>query len=179
MGPVPSKSIGQRSETRTRSPIANLVAGSMIGSGIFITPGPVAEHLPGVGWPLLGWFLGGAVAFFIGRVFGRSFASIIIGEEKLVYWEDQLKERTRFVHILLFQAVVPSEIPGYLLGTLRYRFVLYLTALGITELPYAIATVYLGESFLEGESTTFIVLGIGAIVVSVLLWARARRRITA
>ena len=144
---------------------------------------PVAISAWGTGICLallwLGWFLGGAVAFCIGRFLGRSVASSIIGEDKIVYWQDQLRERTRFVHILLFQAVVPSEIPGYILGILRYRFVLYLTALGITELPYAIATVYLGESFLAGESTTFIVLGIGAIVVSVLLWARARRRITA
>jgi len=39
-----------------------IVAGSMIGSGIFITPGLVAGRLPGMLWPLSTWILGGAVA---------------------------------------------------------------------------------------------------------------------
>jgi len=34
-----------------------LVAGNMIGAGIFITPGIVAGYLPGVIWPLVAWLL--------------------------------------------------------------------------------------------------------------------------
>ena len=116
-----------------------------------------------------GWFLGGIASYCIGRFFGRSVASAIIGDEKIAAWETQVSERTRFIHVLLFQAVVPSEIPGYVLGILRYRFLLYLAALGITELPYAIATVYLGESFLKGESAVFILVGIGAIALAAVV----------
>jgi uncharacterized membrane protein YdjX (TVP38/TMEM64 family) len=122
-----------------------------------------------------GWFLGGVASYCIGRFFGRSVASIIIGEEKIANWEGQVGERTKFIHILLFQAVVPSEIPGYVLGILRYRFLFYLTALGITEIPYAIATVYLGESFLQGESTVFILVGVGIIVLAAFLLQIHRR----
>ena len=86
-----------------------------------------------------------------------------------------VSERMRFIHVLGFQAVVPSEIPGYLLGTLHYRFLYYLAALGITEIPYAIATVYLGESFLRGNSAVFIVVGIGLIVLAALLLHIHRR----
>lgn len=148
-------------------------------SSAVLAPVAISAWGPGACLALLwlGWTLGGIVAFCIGRFLGRSVTSAIIGEDKVTYWENQVRERTRFVHILLFQAFVPSEIPGYVLGILRYRFVLYLMALGITELPYAIATVYLGESFLEGESTTFILLGIGVIIVAVFLWMRARPRI--
>ena len=39
-----------------------LVAGNMIGAGIFYTPGLVAGHLPGMLWPLLAWGLGGLLA---------------------------------------------------------------------------------------------------------------------
>jgi uncharacterized membrane protein YdjX (TVP38/TMEM64 family) len=122
-----------------------------------------------------GWFLGGVASYCIGRFFGRSVASIIIGEEKIANWEGRVGERTKFIHILLFQAVVPSEIPGYVLGILRYRFLFYLTALGITEIPYAIATVYLGESFLQGESTVFILVGVGIIVLAAFLLQIHRR----
>ena len=117
----------------------------------------------------LGWCLGGIVSFCIGRFLGRSAVSKIIGEEKIAGWRNTVNERTKFVHILLFQAVVPSEVPGYLLGILRYRFLLYLAALGITEVPYAIATVYLGESFLEGQSAVFMLVGIGFIVLAASL----------
>ena len=123
----------------------------------------------------LGWCLGGIVSFCIGRFLGRSAVSKIIGEEKVAGWRDAVNERTKFVHILLFQAVVPSEVPGYLLGILRYRFLLYLAALGITEIPYAIATVYLGESFLEGQSAVFMLVGIGLIVLAASLLHIHRR----
>ncbi len=123
----------------------------------------------------LGWCLGGIIAFYIGRWLGRSAVSIIIGEQTLADWQNLVSERTRFIHILLLQAVVPSEIPGYLLGILRYRFPLYLTALGLTEIPYAVATVYLGESFLRREKTVFIMVGIGLIVLAAFLFQIHRR----
>lgn len=123
----------------------------------------------------LGWLLGGIASFCVGRYLGRSVASALIGEEKIASWQRQVKGRTRFVHILLFQAAVPSEVPGYVLGILRYRFLLYLLALAITELPYAIATVYLGESFLKGQSVVFILLGIGVIVASAFVFQLYRR----
>lgn len=118
----------------------------------------------------LGWLLGGIVSFCIGHFFGRTAVSMLIDEEKLAGWERELSERPRFIHVLLFQAAVPSEIPGYVLGILRYRFTLYLLALAITELPYAIAAVYLGESFLEGESALFILLGVAVILSGVFLF---------
>ena len=123
----------------------------------------------------VGWLLGGIVSYCIGRYLGRSAAAAIIGEETVGNFQDMVSERMRFRHVLLFQAVVPSEIPGYLLGMLRYPFFLYMTALGITEIPYAIATVYLGESFLRGNSIVFIVVGIGLIVLAALLLQIHRR----
>jgi len=138
---------------------------------IFWTEGLISEA------PLLGMLVFVLLAMLSAMVafFSRSVVSMIIGGEKLTNWENQVSERTKFVHILAFQAIVPSEIPGYLLGMLRYRFLLYLTALGITEIPYAIATVYLGESFLRGESTIFIMVGIGIIVLAVVLFQIHRR----
>jgi uncharacterized membrane protein YdjX (TVP38/TMEM64 family) len=123
----------------------------------------------------LGWLLGGILSFCVGRFLGRSVVGMIIDEQKIAGWERELGERSRFMHILMFQAAVPSEIPGYVLGILHYRFPLYLAALALTEIPYAIATVYLGESFLEGESTVFILLGIAVIVLGVFLLQGIRK----
>ncbi len=71
---------------------------------------------------------------------------------------------------------MPSEIPGYVLGTLRYRFWLYLAALAIAELPYALGTVYLGASFLERESVTLILVGVVGVLVSVFAYRLYRDR---
>ncbi len=123
----------------------------------------------------LGWLLGGMLSFGIGRFLGRPVVSMIIDEKKIDGWQRELGTRARFIHVLMFQAAVPSEIPGYVLGMLRYSFPLYLSALAITELPYAIATVYLGEAFLEGDSTVFILLGITVIVLSMFLFQGIRK----
>lgn len=121
----------------------------------------------------LGWLLGGIASFCIGRFLGRRVAAMLIGEEKIAGWQSQVGERARFTHILLFQAAVPSEIPGYVLGILRYRFSFYLTALAITELPYVIGVIYLGDSFLKGEGTLIIVLGVATVLLG-LMWIRLR-----
>jgi APA family basic amino acid/polyamine antiporter len=48
-----------------------LVAGNMIGAGIFITPGFVAGYLPGVIWPLVAWLFGGLLALCGAAVYGE------------------------------------------------------------------------------------------------------------
>jgi APA family basic amino acid/polyamine antiporter len=53
-----------------------LVAGNMIGAGIFITPGFVAGHLPGLFWPLLAWILGGLLALCGAAVYAELGARI-------------------------------------------------------------------------------------------------------
>ncbi|MGI9326626.1 MAG: TVP38/TMEM64 family protein [Pseudomonadales bacterium] len=123
----------------------------------------------------LGWFLGGAMSFCIGHYLGRGVAARLIGEDKIAHWESLLNRNTRFIHILLFQAAVPSEIPGYVLGILHYRFDRYLMALALTEVPYAIATVFLGDSFLKGRSALFISLGLAVIALTALLFRKLRR----
>lgn len=83
----------------------------------------------------------------------------------------QAGELRPITHVLLFQAFVPSEIPGYVLGTLHYRFCWYVVALAITELPYAVVTVYLGESYLRGNRLIFISLG-SLVVIAALVAGR-------
>jgi APA family basic amino acid/polyamine antiporter len=53
-----------------------LVAGSMVGAGIFLAPGLVAGHLPGVAMPLLAWMLGGLLALCGAMVYGELGARI-------------------------------------------------------------------------------------------------------
>jgi uncharacterized membrane protein YdjX (TVP38/TMEM64 family) len=76
--------------------------------------------------------------------------------------------RLRFPTVLLFQLALPSEVPGYVLGTLRYPFWRYLAALAIAELPFAIGATYLGWSFLRGSYLLLLAAGAVGIALSAL-----------
>lgn len=58
-----------------RTDAAWLVAGNMIGAGIFITPGLIAERLQG-GWSLVAWLVGGLFALAGAAVYGELGARI-------------------------------------------------------------------------------------------------------
>jgi uncharacterized membrane protein YdjX (TVP38/TMEM64 family) len=117
----------------------------------------------------LGWILGGACAYNIGRYLGRAVVGALAGTAALARFEHRLHADTPFALILLFQLALPSELPGYLLGMLRYPLPKYLLALAIVELPYAVGTTYLGSSFLHGKA--MVIVGIGVLGVAVSIWA--------
>jgi uncharacterized membrane protein YdjX (TVP38/TMEM64 family) len=117
----------------------------------------------------LGWMLGGLCAYGIGRYLGRPVVSALAGKAALERFEHRLQANTPFAVILLLQLALPSELPGYLLGMLRYPLSKYLLALAIVELPYAVATTYLGASFLEGNA--IVIVGIGIVGIAVSIWA--------
>ncbi len=118
----------------------------------------------------IGWLLGGVASYCIGRFLGPRVAAMFAGDERLAVWQTTVSTRTKFVHVLLFQATVPSEIPGYVLGTLRYSFTRYLLALAITELPYVAGVVYLGDSFLRGDAWLMAVAGMAVLLLAAILF---------
>ena len=126
----------------------------------------------------LGWVLGGIVAYSLSRFLGRRVVTALTSGEALAYG-DRISARAPFRLVLLFQLGLPSEIPGYVLGVLRYPFVTYLAALALAELPYAVATVYLGDSFLERRGVLLIGIGLAVVGLSVLAFRSLHRRLNA
>lgn len=125
-----------------------------------------------------GWLIGGALSYAIGRSFGRGVVTSLVGSEKMDRYERQIEKVVGFPQLLILQLALPSEIPGYFAGMLRFRVRTYLAALAIAELPFALGAVYLGESFLRGNFLLLILLGITGILLS---WSAAtllHRRMT-
>ncbi len=61
--PAPDRHPGDRLERRLSLQDATLlVVGSTIGSGIFLTPGGIAELLPHASWILAAWMIGGLLS---------------------------------------------------------------------------------------------------------------------
>ena len=124
----------------------------------------------------LGWILGGIIAYSLSRFLGRRVVTALTSGEALSYG-DRISARASFRLILLFQLGLPSEIPGYVLGVLRYPFLAYLAALALAELPYAVATVYFGDSFLERRGVLLIAIGLAVVGLSVLAFQSLHRRL--
>jgi len=97
--------------------------------------------------------LGGTGSYVIGRVFGRPVVQWLGVGPLLARNEELVSCRTPFAFAFLLQAGVPSEVPGYLFGLGRYPYVRYLTSLGLAELPYGFATVYLGAGIVQRRTT--------------------------
>ncbi len=132
---------------------------------------PVAVYTWGMPMSLallwIGWIAGGALSYAIGRAFGRPILSWAVSAATLQKFESHVHRDMPFFVVVLFQVAVPSEIPGYLLGTVGYRFDRYLLALAIAELPIAAATILLGESVVASRFWTMWLGGAVLLVVSV------------
>jgi uncharacterized membrane protein YdjX (TVP38/TMEM64 family) len=126
----------------------------------------------------LGWILGGLCSYALSRYLGRRVVNVLGSQTALERYETSISRRAPFALVLLFQMAVPSEVPGYLLGLARYHFWKYLAALALSELIYAVATTYLGASFIEGRTSTLIILGAGLAVFAGAALHMLHRRIT-
>ncbi|MBI3896180.1 MAG: VTT domain-containing protein [Acidobacteria bacterium] len=134
---------------------------------------PVGVYVWGKATSLLllwvGWILGGVCAYTLSRYLGRPIMKALSSGKALERYEDRISHRAPFSLVLLFQLAMPSEVPGYLLGFMRYHFWKYLGALALAELPYALATIYLGASFIEQRK--YVLIGVGAAVAAFSGWA--------
>jgi uncharacterized membrane protein YdjX (TVP38/TMEM64 family) len=125
----------------------------------------------------LGWIVGGAASYSMARFLGRPALALLRSGRSLAVWEKRISQRTPFALVLLFQLAVPSEVPGLVLGLIRYPFRRYLLALMIGELPFAAGAVYLGESFLERQPLVLVALGMVGTLGSYAAFRALQRRL--
>ncbi len=123
----------------------------------------------------LGWVLGGAIAYGIARYLGRPVVQWLTTEAALSRVERRIHPGTPFQLILLFQLGLPSELPGYVLGLAKYPFGKFMLALAIAELPYTIATVYLGAGFVSARGGLVLAIGLSIAMLSVGAFYLLRR----
>ncbi len=114
----------------------------------------------------LGWLLGGLGAYGIGRTLGRPLLRTLGSARVAAFYRARLSADVGLPVVLLLQLALPSEIPGYLCGLLRVRPRTYVIALALAELPYAIGTVWAGDSILRREGGWLVGLGVLAAMVS-------------
>jgi uncharacterized membrane protein YdjX (TVP38/TMEM64 family) len=126
----------------------------------------------------IGWTLGGACSYGVGRFLGRAVVKWLTAEALLHRLEERIGPKAPFGLILLLQLALPSEIPGYLLGLVRYSFPKYLLALALVELLFAIAMVHLGASFVERRAGIVLATGTAVVLLSVTAFYLLRKRMS-
>ena len=98
-------------------------------------------------------------------------------EKSSVLFGRRLIDGVMFPLVLLLQFALPSEVPGYLCGLLGVRFPVYLSALAIAELPYAVGTVLAGEGVVRREGWWLVALGVLAVAFSLYAAWLLRRKL--
>jgi uncharacterized membrane protein YdjX (TVP38/TMEM64 family) len=144
---------------------------------------PVAVHVWGA--PLcalllwLGWFLGGVATYAVGRYLGRPIVERLVSPATIGRYEVWARSSVALAPILLVQLALPSDAAGYIFGIVRCRPVVFLAALALAEVPYALGAVYLGVSFLERDAIALFGLGLAGIALSVWALTMVHRRVAA
>ena len=130
-----------------------------------------------IGLLWLGWLLGGMSAYWMGRLFRRPLVHSERAARLVDFYADKVPREAHFPVVLLLQFALPSEVPGYLCGLLGVRFPVYLSALAIAELPYAVGTVLAGEGVVRREGWWLVGLGVLAVAFSVYAAWLLRRKL--
>ena len=116
-----------------------------------------------------GWMAGAIAAFGIGKV-ARPLLRRLGLQEKLDRYGQFVSQRMTFWAAVVFCIAIPSEIPGYLFGGLRYPFLKFLGAIAIAEAIYAFGIVIAGESLLAAKPLPLIATV--ATLIMILIAAR-------
>jgi uncharacterized membrane protein YdjX (TVP38/TMEM64 family) len=148
-------------------------------SGLLLVPVGVQVWGPTVCFLLLwlGWFMGGLVAYLIGRFLGRPAVQRMLSTDRMAYYEARLPQIRTLGGSLLVQLALPSDVTGYFFGLLKVPAPLYLGGLLLAELPYAFGTVFAGAAFVERQYKLLLWLaGIGLAAMALAVHYRRRNR---
>jgi len=140
-------------------------------SSVVLVPVAIYVWGPVVCFALLwtGWFMGGLAGYGIGRFLGRPAVEILVRPGTLARYEGWARSGKTLVPMLMLQMAIPSDLASYLFGLVRCRFIVFVAALALAEVPYALGAVYLGTSFLERRIVPLLALGSAGVLLS--LWA--------
>ncbi len=126
---------------------------------------------------MLGWFLGGHLAYGIGRFLGRRVTEYFVAERELNRLGNVLSAQMSVLEVALIKTALPAEAPSIVLGVLRYPYLKLVPVLLLSELPFALWSVYLGLALVEDRRLVFVLVLLGGFAALALLARRVARRI--
>lgn len=141
---------------------------------------PVAVYAWGQGETLLlltgGWFIGANLAYLIGRRLGRRATLFFVPAETLDHYAQLLSVRMSVAEVALLKLALPSEMPSFALGIMRYPLARFWPVLLASELPFALWAVYLSAALIENRFAAFVFVLLAGLAVAAVIGRRLLRR---
>lgn len=146
-----------------------IVAGSMIGSGIFIVAGEMSREVGSAGWLLLAWILSGVLTLAAALSYGELAAMMPRAGGQYVYLREAYSPLWGFLYgWTLFLVIQTGTIAASSVGFSRYLGVLWPK---ISESNYIIGPIHVLPSYALSLSTAQLV---ALSVIVFLTWANMK-----
>ncbi len=146
-----------------------LVAGSMIGSGIFIVSSEMARNVGSPGWLLLSWVITGVLTLTAALSYGELAAMMPQAGGQYVYLREAFSPLWGFLYgWTLFMVIQTGTIAAVGVAFARYLGILRPT---ISESNYIIPPLHISTGYAISLSTAQLV---AILVIALLSWANSR-----
>src|SRR5471030_2680879 len=146
-----------------------LVAGSMIGSGIFIVSAIIARQVGSPGWLLVVWLVTGLLTLMAALSYGELAAMMPKAGGQYVYLREAFSPLWGFLYgWTLFLVIQTGTIAAVSVGFARYFGAL---VPWIADDHYLIAPIHLTTGYALSLSTTQLV---GSVIITLLTWTNTR-----
>jgi APA family basic amino acid/polyamine antiporter len=146
-----------------------LVAGSMIGTGIFIVSAEMAREVGSAGWLLVSWLITGVLTLAAALSYGELAAMMPRAGGQYVYLRESFSPLWGFLYgWTLFLVIQTGTIAAVGIGFARYLGVFWPR---ISESNYIIPPIHLSPGYAVSLSTAQLV---GALVIVLLTWTNMR-----
>ena len=146
-----------------------IVAGAMIGSGIFIVSAEISRQVGSPGWLLVVWLITGLLTLIGAVSYGELAAMMPKAGGQYVYLREAFSPMWGFLYgWTLFLVIQTGTIAAVAVGFARYLGVLWPA---ISESNYIIAPIHLSSGYAISLSTTQL---IGILMIALLTWMNTR-----
>ena len=146
-----------------------IVAGSMIGSGIFIVSAEMSRQVGSPGWLLVAWVITGLLTVIGALSYGELAAMMPKAGGQYVYLREAFSPMWGFLYgWTLFMVIQTGTIAAVAVGFARYFGVMWPT---LSESNYLIRPIHLGSSYAISVSTAQLV---GLLLIALLTWMNTR-----
>src|SRR5215468_1695200 len=146
-----------------------IVAGAMIGSGIFIVSAEISRQVGSPGWLLVVWLITGLLTLIGAISYGELAAMMPKAGGQYVYLREAFSPMWGFLYgWTLFLVIQTGTIAAVAVGFARYLGVLWPA---ISESNYIIAPIHLSSGYAISLSTTQL---IGILMIALLTWMNTR-----
>lgn len=123
-----------------------------------------------------GWFVGASLAYFIGRRFGRRVTEYFVAPRTLDRYGHLLSAQMSIAEVAMLRLALPSEIPSFAMGIIRYPLPKFATVALASELPFALWAVYLSAALIEDRRAAFLVVLLAGFAAAAIVTHRLLRR---